>query len=374
MRDGRRRWAWVLTGALLALGGLPWLLARWVLRRSAPFAQYDQPPPPLAKDPDEVGPEVEQVVADLREAQASFTSSDRDERRTQVRRWLDEMGAQVEHDCDVVPVDSNGCRGDWIVPPDADPACRLLYLHGGAFEAGSPRSHRSLTTRIAERTGMPVLVPDYRLSPEHNRVDALDDVDAAWELVSAEGPQGPAPLRHGFVAGDSAGGNLALGLAHRLRDRSARQPDAVVVFSPLTDSTLSSPSITENVDTDPFLGPGFARLLEVPAEVVVLGTWASIRIRPDDPRVSPLLDDLTGLPPTLVQVSDCEMLRDDAVRYARAARTAGSPVRLQVWPRMVHVWQAFAELPEAEEALDEVVAFLEEHTRSGRASSEHASS
>ena len=365
MGDGRGRWLLGLAavGAVLTL---PWLVARRILRRPMAFARHDQPAPPLVKDPDEVGPEVEQVAAQLRAAQASFTSSDRHERRRQVRRWLDGMGAEVEHGCEVLPVRRPDCRGDWVVPPGADPARRLLYLHGGAFEAGSPRSHRSLTTRLAERTGMPVFVPDYRLSPEHSRNEAIEDVDTAWQLLCAEGPDGPAPLHDAYLAGDSAGGNLALGLAHRLRDGDTRQPDAVAVFSPLTDSTMSSPSLEENVDTDPFLGPGFRRLLEVRAEVVVLGTWANTRIRPDDPRVSPLLDDLAGLPPTLVQVSDSEMLRDDAIRYARAAQAAGSPVRLQVWPRMVHAWQAFAELPEAEEALDEVASFLSEHAHEQR--------
>ena len=362
MRDGLRRGLWVLGGLLGTLAIVPLLVARWILRQPQELEQHDDPSPPLMKDPDEVGPEVAAVVADLRRAQSSFSSTDRDERRRQVRRWLDELGADVDHDCRIVPVERTRCRGDWVVPPDADPTRRLLYLHGGSFEAGSPQSHRSLTTRIAERTGMPVFVADYRLSPEHTRQDALDDVDASWALLCAEGPDGPTRLLDAYVAGDSAGGNLALGLAHRLRDRGSRTPDAVVAFSPLTDSTLSSPSWHENLDTDPFLAPALGQFLEMPREVLLLGTWAGTRIRPDDPRVSPLLDDLSGLPPTLVQASDSEMLRDDAVRYARAAQAAGSPVRLQVWPDMVHVFQAFADLPEASEALAEVEAFLAEHT------------
>ncbi len=358
VRNGLRRVLLAVGIAVGVLGAVAWLMARSVMRRASGLDQYDRPAPPLMKDPGDVGPEVEEVTDQLRQGQASFSGSDRGERRKQVRRWLDELGADVDHDCEIVPVRRAGCRGEWVVPPDVDTGRRLLYLHGGAFEAGSPQSHRSLTTRIAERTHMAVFVPDYALSPEHTRQEALDDVDRAWALLCAEGPEGPTPLRDAHVAGDSAGGNLALGLAHRLRDRSGRVPDGVVALSPITDSTFSSPSWHENVETDPFLGPGFARLLDVPREVLVLGTWLGTRIRPDDPRASPLLDDLAGLPPTLLQVSDSEMLRDDAVRYARAAQAAGSPVQVQVWPRMVHVWQAFAELPEAREALDEVVAFL----------------
>lgn len=357
MRDGLRRTLWAIGITVGVLAAVPWLAARWVMRRASGLDQYDRPAPPLMKDPGEVGPEVEAVVDQLRAGQASF-SGDRDERRQQTRQWLDELGADTDHDCEVIPVRRAACRGEWVVPPDVDPARRLLYLHGGAFEAGSPHSHRSLTTRIAERTGMAVLVADYGLSPEHTRQETLDDVDAAWAVLCAEGPDGPAPAGETYLMGDSAGGNLALGLAHRLRDGAGRVPDAVVALSPMTDSTYASPSWHDNVETDPFLGPGFGRLLELPREVLVLGTWAGTRIRPDDPRVSPLLDDLTGLPPTLLQVSDSEMLRDDAVRYARAAQAAGSPVQVQVWPRMVHVWQAFAEVPEAREAMDEVAGFL----------------
>lgn len=363
MRAGPRRVLWALGIAVGALVAVPWLLARSIMRSADGLDQHDEPAPPLMKDPDRVGPGIDEVTDQLRQAQASFSGTDRAERRQQVRQWLDELGAAVEHGCEIVPVHRAGCRGEWVVPPDADPDRRLLYLHGGAFEAGSPQSHRSLTTRIAERTGMVVFVADYRLSPEHPRQEAIDDVDAAWALLCAEGPagpDGPGPAREAYIMGDSAGGNLALGLAHRLRDGAGRTPTAVVALSPMTDSTFSSPSWHENVETDPFLGPGFARLLEVPREVLVLGTWASTRIRPDDPRLSPLLDDLTGLPPTLLQVSDSEMLRDDAVRYARAAQAAGSPVQVEVWPGMVHVWQAFADVPEAEEALDEVAAFLDQ--------------
>ena len=356
-----RRALMVLTATISAAVGAGWLVARRIMRRADDLAQYDRPAPELMKPADEVGPEHDAVVAQLHGAQTSFDNSSRAARRAQARAWMDDLGAGVEHDCTIIPVDTGTCRGDWVVPPDADTGRRVLDVHGGAFEAGSPLSHRGLTTRLAERTSMPVFVVDYALSPEQTRADALADVDAAWDLVCHEGPDGPADLDAAFVLGDSAGGNLALGLTLRLRDGAGRLPDGVVVFAPATDSTFAGPSWHENVDTDPFLGPGFSRYLTVPREVLVLGVWARTGIRPDDPRVSPALGELHGLPPTLVQASDAEMLRDDAVRFARAAQAAGSPVELQLWPRMVHVFQAFPTLPEAREAMDEVVAFLERH-------------
>lgn len=353
-----------LVGAGLAVAGLAAVVAgvtRRLLHAADHLARFDTPAPPLQKQPGDVSEALDEVIGQLQSSQRRLgRADDQGDRRARVRQWLDDMGRGVEHDCELVPVDGP-VRGEWVVPPDADPRRRLLYVHGGAFEAGSPLSHRSLTTRIAQATGMPVLAVDYRLQPEHDRQDALDDVDAAWALLCARGPDGPAPLHTAHLMGDSAGGNLALGLAQRLRDGGARQPDAVAVFAPLTDSTFASPSWHDNLATDPFLGPGFRRLLDVPRSLLVLGLWAATRIRPDDPRVSPALGDLHDLPPTLVQVSDDEMLRDDGIRYARAARAAGSPVQLQVWPRLVHVWQAFADLPEAAEALDEALAFLAEH-------------
>lgn len=358
---GLRRGLGLLVTVVGAATGIALLLARRIMAAADRLAVHDEPRPDLVKPADEVGPEIEAVVAQLHGAQTSFDNSSRAARREQARRWLDELGAAVEHDCTVVPVSTDACRGDWVVPPDADPSRRLLYVHGGAFEAGSPLSHRGLTTRLAERTGMPVFVVDYGLSPEHTRTEALADVDAAWDLLCREGPDGPTDLAAAFVAGDSAGGNLALGLSLRLRDGAGRRPDAVVAFAPSTDSTFAGPSWRDNVATDPFLGPGFARYLDVPREVLVLAVWARTGIRPDDPRVSPALGDLRDLPPTLVQASDAEMLRDDAVRFVRAAQAAGSPVELQLWPRMVHVFQAFPALPEGQEALDEAVAFLQRH-------------
>lgn len=344
----------------------PWLAARRVLRAADGLERFDEPAPEPMKAPSDVGPELDEVLAALRGAQSSFAGAGLAERRALVRAWLDELGEDVEHDCTVTPVDDETVRGEWVVPPAVDVSRRLLYVHGGAFEAGSPRSHRSMTTRLAASTGMAVLAVEYRLAPEHTRQDALDDIDAAWDLLCTTGPDGPAEAAALAVAGDSAGGNLALGLVHRTRDRAAsRLPDAAVAFCPSTDHTFSGPSWRENIATDAFLGPRLGPIVSLPRELLVLGLWATTRIRPDDPRLSPLLDDLSGLPPTLVQVSDVEMLRDDGVRYARAAQAAGSPVQLQLWPSMVHAWQAFADLPEAAEALDEVVAFLAEHTGVG---------
>lgn len=163
-----------------------------------------------------------------------------------------------------------------------------------------------------------------------------------------------------FVAGDSAGGNLTLSLINWVRDAGHRAPDAAVALSPLTDATLGSPSVRGNIATDPMLGPAFGPMARMPQWVLLWVGWLQTRIRPSDPLVSPLRGDLSRLPLVLVQASEVEMLFDDSRRYVNRAQAAGSPVRLQRWAHMVHVWQLFnPELPEAREAFAEIGKFLD---------------
>jgi acetyl esterase/lipase len=161
------------------------------------------------------------------------------------------------------------------------------------------------------------------------------------------------------VAGDSAGGNLTLSLLAWVRDAGLRPPNGAVALSPLTDGTLASPSLRSNVASDPMIGRLFGWLAKVPHAPLLLYTWFQTRINPSDPVVSPVYGDLARLPPVLVQASEAEMLRDDSRRYVNRAIAAGSPVQLQTWDHMVHVWQIFyPELAEGREALEEVRKFL----------------
>ncbi len=259
-----------------------------------------------------------------------------------------------------LPVDANGVSAEWVLAPGADPARRTLYLHGGAYTAGSPLSHRSITAKFAQITGGAVLAVDYRLMPEHPRRAGIEDCRSAYRWLLANGPDGGAPATAVFVAGDSAGGNLTLSLIAWVRDTGLRAPDAAVALSPSTDSTLGSPSLKANLATDPMLGPMFGYLAPIPRSALLYGAWLGGRVRPSDPVVSPLMGDLAGLPPLLIQASQDEMLIDDARRYFNKAIAAGSPVRLQTWAHMVHVWQIFdPELPEARQAFDEVRKFIE---------------
>ena len=281
-------------------------------------------------------------------------------RLAQMRSSLDAVTDGRSFACRFVAADASGVRAEWVLAPGGDPNRRTLYIHGGAYTAGSPKSHRSITEQFAEITGGAVLAIDYRLMPEHRRRAGIDDCRSAYRWLLENGPEGGTTATHVFVPGHSAGANLALSLVAWLLAAGLRPPDAAIALSPATDATLASPSLRANLETDPMLGPIFRHLARIPRSVLLWIAWLQNRIRPADPVISPLLGDLSNLPPLLIQASRAEMLIDDARRYARKARSAGSLVRLQTWSHMVHVWQIFTPaLPEAREAFDEIRRFVD---------------
>ena len=200
-----------------------------------------------------------------------------------------------------------GIAGEWVERADtsggagADTGLTVLYLHGGGFVGCSPRTHRPLTATLALE-GARVFVPDYRLAPEHPFPAALDDVCAAWRALAAT-PATHGPAQRLTVAGDSAGGNLALALMLVLRDAGEALPDAAALFSPATDLTGGSASLRVNDGRDAmFVGLGLAHL----ADAYLAGA------DPAQPLASPLFGELAGLPPLLIHVGADEVLRDDS--------------------------------------------------------------
>ncbi|KMO14325.1 alpha/beta hydrolase [Methylobacterium indicum] len=244
-----------------------------------------------------------------------------------------------------------GVPGEWAERPGLAPdAPRLLYLHGGGFIACSPRTHRPFTGGFAAR-GFRVFCPDYRLAPEHPFPAALDDAAACWSAFAAAGPAG--------VAGDSAGGNLALALMLRARRDGLPMPEAAVLFSPSTDMQGEGASMRTNAGRDAMFEPTKLRHL---VDLYLAGH------DPADPLASPLYGDPTGLPPLLFHVGEREVLRDDSVRFADKARAAGVDATVKLWPVVPHVWQlAQSFLPEARRSLSEAAAFLKNHARTTEA-------
>lgn len=197
--------------------------------------------------------------------------------------------------------------------------------------------------------GLRVFVPDYRPAPEHPFPAAPQDAQAVYRALRAD------PATHRLVvAGDSAGGNLALGLMLALRDAGETLPDACVLFSPSTDLSGGSPSITLNAERDAMFQSAH---LQNFSNACVQGADAT------QPLASPLLGSLSGLPPLLIHVGESECLRDDSLRLVQKAREAGVTVELQVFPVVPHVWQNLHRLPEARRSIAAAGRFLREAQR-----------
>jgi cation diffusion facilitator CzcD-associated flavoprotein CzcO/predicted esterase len=247
-------------------------------------------------------------------------------------------------------VDRSGNRGSAAARAVARPT--LLYLHGGGFVGCSPRTHRPITAAFA-REGFRVFVPDYRLAPEHPFPAAPEDALAVYRALHEAQQARPATEERGrlVVAGDSAGGNLALGLMLTLRDRREALPDAAALFSPSTDMMGDAASLTLNTPKDAmFHGAEFEHL----ADAYLRGADRA------QPLASPLRADLTGLPPLLIHVGHDEVLRDDSLRLATKAQEAGVRVELRVFPAVPHVWQLLRFVPEARESVAAAARFMRE--------------
>lgn len=241
---------------------------------------------------------------------------------------------------------------DRIAVPASHADRHVLFLHGGAYRTGAPATYRHFTWRIAAAARASVLAIDYRLAPEHPFPAALEDAVAAFRWLLAAGAK-PGKI---LIMGDSAGGGLALATLLKLRDERCPLPGAAVALSPWTDLALTGASLKLNARSDPML-----EVEHLPALVEEYLAGADPRL----PYASPLYGDLTGLPPTLIQVGGDEILRDDAVRMHERLQRAGCEAELEIWPRMPHVWQAFAPvLPEARQAIDRIGDFARRHLAS----------
>lgn len=228
------------------------------------------------------------------------------------------------------------------------PRGTVLWVHGGAFVAGSARTAVAPAVHVARAAGARLLSIDYRLAPEHPHPAALDDALAAyWAVLAA------VPAHELAVAGESAGGTLTLALLLAARDAGLPLPRAAVVLSPASDLTMAGASHRTKSGVDPVVR---ADLLRASFEAYRAGADAA------DPRISPLHADLAGLPPTLIQCGSHEVLLDDSTRLAARLAAADVAVTLEVAPGMPHVFQARGpELPEAGAALRSIGRFLREH-------------
>jgi epsilon-lactone hydrolase len=227
----------------------------------------------------------------------------------------------------------------------------LFHLHGGGFALGSAVGSVGLAASLARLTGLSVVAVDYRLAPENPYPAAVEDAVNAYRALLERG-EGAANI---VVSGESAGGNLAVELLLALRSEGLAQPAAAVLFSPMTDLTVSGESFRTKATADPNIT---AAAIRTRAADYLTGTG----IDPADPKVSPVFADLTGLPPLLIQAGSNEVLLDDATRLAVRAAADNVPVILDVVPDVPHVFQAFAAvLDEGAAALDRAGQFIRSH-------------
>ncbi len=254
-------------------------------------------------------------------------------------------------------IDSIPC--EWVIAEGADPELRLLYLHGGGYVSGSGAFYLAMAAHLSAMARCVVLLPDYRLAPEHPFPAALEDCIRACEWLTASGPGGPALAKATFIAGDSAGGGLTLATLLALRDRHGPLPKAGIVLSAFTDLTLAGESIRSEEEFDPIMSsrclPQFVNLY--------LGD-ADVRHQ----YASPVFGDYTGIPPLLFQVGEHEIIRDDSVRAAAKAQADAVDVTLEIWPGMFHVFQSHEPLlPEGRDAIEHIAAFMRVHACSNAA-------
>lgn len=245
-----------------------------------------------------------------------------------------------------------GIPGEWVEGPQPGEIA-LLYLHGGGYFGCSAASHRPITCAFALEN-LRVYAPEYRLAPENPFPAALEDAKAAYHGLLALG----LPAERIVVAGESAGGGLALSLMLALRASGTPLPAAAALFSPWTDLAATGDSLRTNSERCAmFHGSDVG-----PTARYYLGNED-----PHNPLASPLYGDLRGLPPLLIHVGADEVLRDDSTRLAEKARLAGVAVELKIWPVVPHAWQlAPHRIPEGWQSLRESAAFLRKQTEAGK--------
>jgi monoterpene epsilon-lactone hydrolase len=257
------------------------------------------------------------------------------------------LGPEVKREHVVV----DGVACEWIMPDGSPEDKVLLYLHGGGFVMGLSPLHLPMVAALAKKMRVCSLIVDYRLAPEHPFPAALEDSITAYRWLLKRGTA----AQNIVVAGDSAGGNLAITSMMKLRDERHPLPAAAACLSPVAD--LSGENAPPKGFKDPLL----------PARAVRYYNRSYVGYADaHNPYLSPAFGDWHDLPPLLIHVGEDERLREDALRMVGLARSAGVDVRLEIYPRMWHVWQLYMQLPQAIQSLDDIAAFLKAYLETNR--------
>lgn len=256
----------------------------------------------------------------------------------------------------VVEVDIYGLRALWIVPENLKTDNRVLFLHGGGFVFGSPETHCSFVQLLSDKLGANMLVPDYRLAPEHPFPCAVFDAQKAAEFLLENGPAGAQAIKRIAVMGDSAGGNLALSLGF---GPLSSRISALGLFSPWVDLSHSASWRSQTKPNDPVLTT--ERLLAA-ADAYIQGGASA------DHLASPILGELSDLPPALIAFGKDELLADDLVAFGKKAACENPTIQLREWDEVVHAWHLVgAQLEQGRIAIEEIVTFIAQSFEDGDA-------
>jgi len=252
----------------------------------------------------------------------------------------------IPKDVDVERFDADDISATWISPVDADRNKVILHFHGGGYVIGGINAYKMMCIPMAQTLNMKILLPDYRLAPEHQFPAALEDGLKIYRWLLEQGFK----AKDIIISGDSAGGGLALATTLSLRDNNEPLPAGVICISPWVDLTLSGESHITNADTDVVL------------TTEVLREWASAYTDESNwrnPLVSPIHADFHGFPPLFIQVNDDEILLDDTKALAQKAQANGVDVSLMVWHGLWHAWHtAGTMIPESKKTYEEIGQFL----------------
>ncbi|MFT5208641.1 MAG: monoterpene epsilon-lactone hydrolase [Flavobacterium sp.] len=262
------------------------------------------------------------------------------------------LGGDTPDRINIVPQVLNGVPCEWVTTEKTDQNQVLLYLHGGGYVFGSPESHRDLAWRLADESGMRVLMVDYRLAPENPFPAALDDTTQCYRWLLDEGfsPNSIA------IGGDSAGGGLALASLVNMKNLGLTLPNSGILLSPWLDLSVSGESLETNADADAILTPYALRSM---AEHYLGGLDRTAAL------ASPLFADLSDLPPLLIHVGSTEILLSDTERVRDIIKESGGQVITKIWPKMPHVFQVLASrIPEGKVAISELSTFLKDNLAS----------
>ena len=252
----------------------------------------------------------------------------------------------LNREVNITPVMIEDMHAEWVCANR--PHMRknvILYCHGGGYATGSSIYARTLTTKLAASTSMDVLCFNYRLSPEHPYPAAHEDALKAWDYLMLMGYGANEVL----IAGDSAGGNLALALTLRLRDSERFLPRGLVLMSPWTDMTMSGKSYKTRADIDPVLNKDYISQ--------AIKAYVQNNEKLNDPYISPLFGDFTGFPPTYIQVGDNEIFLSDATSLYKKLLKAEVHAKLAIQKGMWHVYQ-MSPFKEAYESMERNAEFI----------------